>query len=173
MGSVKVIFFKAMVNEGPSPADIEAFLQEKLGDTNFPSNDLEEWKSNVKQWQRMLLEAHHKEINFKDLAAKGDAMVVGFDLQSLQKGGLSSKEAMDIYKELAEDAMRKMVADEYPGPRWPANVFTAVLGQLRFAMGAFPPREEYDDLLMCLEFAAMSTVECFAEQEAKKMADDS
>ena len=37
-------------------------------------------------------------------------------------------------------------------------------------MNAFPPLEEYDDLVLCLEAAAMSSVECFVEQWARKKA---
>ena len=175
IGSLRLLVFyddeAAAIAEKPEDSDtsLADFLETELGNSNFDKNMLLQWKNDVKSWKRQLTEMHHANIEVDRLMSEGKALVMNFDVNSLTQllpGGRS--EAFEVYRELADGAMMKSLGNSSPSSKFVEKFFCVVMMCMEKHLNLNREAFDQEATMHVLECASMCTIECFAEDDAKR-----
>ena len=153
---------------------LSEFLEKDLGQTTFDKDLLGKWKNDVREWKQQLTERHHADIKMAEMALKGKALVMNFDIHSLTQllpGG--RKEALEVYKKLTDAAMDKCIGNRYPSSRFVEKLFLVILAYMERHLKTYPEVFDFQSTMQVLECACMLSMECFAENDAKRRKQES
>ena len=168
-GSTEIIFFK---DEKPENGiDLANFLQEQLAHTNFPPDLLSKWCEDLIHWRTHLTERHHSSIPLKTLLDSRKAFIVSFDVRSLKTRFQGYAQALETYTILTEAAMEKAISGSYPSAVFAQKLFLVILMNLDKFLESYEG-EDGCALRSVMEAASMLTIECFAEEDAKRHGTD-
>ena len=118
-----------------------------------------------------MTERHHSSIPLKTLLDSRKAFIVSFDVRSLKTRFQGYAQALETYTILTEAAMEKAISGSYPSAVFAQKLFLVILMNL----DKFLESHEGEDgcaLRSVMEAASMLTIECFAEEDAKRHGTD-
>ena len=168
-GGQRIFFFKTeqeMDADSENGSVLTDFLREQLGGTSFPEPLLSQWCADVIHWRRHLTEMHHSSIPVQALLDSQKAFIVSFDVHSLQSLFGCYARALETYTVLTRAAMEKAFRGSRPSSVFAEKLFLAILLGLDKFLESYQG-EDGCALRSVLQAAAMVTIECFAEQDAK------
>ena len=169
-GSEKIIFFKdeqELDAKTENGTGLVNFLREQLAGTTFPESLLSDWCADVIHWRTHLTERHHSSIPVRTLLDSRKAFIVSFDVHSLQSLFKGYAQALETYTILTKAAMEKAFLGSHPSAVFAEKLFLVILMNLEKFLESYQGEDGYA-LRSVMQAASMLTIECSAEQDAKR-----
>jgi len=107
----------------------------------------------------------------KTLLDSRKAFIVSFDVRSLKTRFQGYAQALETYTILTEAAMEKAISGSYPSAVFAQKLFLVILMNLDKFLESYEG-EDGCALRSVMEAASMLTIECFAEEDAKRHGTD-